>query len=166
MFVPLLSVRLVRVSYRLCWQDDPCSSLEGEVRPGILEKHQETAAEANEEEDMDEQPDQPGKEASKPKRTDIDDAKATPDRCKRSFLEVAEWLRVCFSCNPIGNYGGGIVRFLHCYRGQAGKMFSFLLDECCVTDDEDVGMTWNSQIWLDLDASVMIDVSTQPLAGR
>ena len=56
MLVLLFFVRLVRMSYRLCWQDDPCPSLEGEVRPGILEKHQETAAEANEEEDMDEQP--------------------------------------------------------------------------------------------------------------
>ena len=71
--------------------DEPRPAAEGQVRPGPVEQHQQPVAEADQEEDVDEQPGQPGEEAraASAART-VAHRRAAADDGEAALVEVAE----------------------------------------------------------------------------
>src|SRR5690348_6810690 len=70
--------------------DEPCASLPGEVGPGPLHHDEHAVLEANEHEDVDEQPGQPGHQPPEPERTNLGDGGRATDRGHGAAVDVVE----------------------------------------------------------------------------
>src|SRR2546422_1638269 len=70
--------------------DQPRASAIGEVRPRPLEQHQHAVAEADQEEDVHEDPDQPREESAEMELPDVSHGLAAADDRELAFVPVAE----------------------------------------------------------------------------
>src|SRR4051794_27839844 len=69
--------------------DEPRASVVGEVGPSPLEENDEPVAEPDQEEDVDEEPGQPGEQAREPDPVQVGDARGAADRGQRALVLVA-----------------------------------------------------------------------------
>lgn len=76
--------------------------MERKVRPRVLEQDNKAIGEANQEKEVDNQPGQPGEEACKVERSDIDYSEATPNRRKHSLIAIVKGLPTRVAREAIG----------------------------------------------------------------
>src|SRR5512134_3692341 len=96
--------------------DEPSASLEGEVRPGPLEHHQDSVAKADQEEDVDEDPEEPRHESRRLELADVGDAAPPPDHGELALVAIPK--RAASLAAQIRlDRGGGVLTHLN--RGGA-----------------------------------------------
>ena len=90
----VLLVRLLRL--RVGPGDQPRAALERDVVPRPVERHDDAVAEADEEVDVRDAPQQPGEEAGERQPAELDDGALAPDGRERAgILEAERWLSSC-----------------------------------------------------------------------
>src|SRR5262249_59491710 len=123
--------------------DQPRAAVERDVRPGPLDHHDEPVAEADQEKDVDEQPEDPGEEAGEPEAADLADGGASADGGQHPFVDVVERLA------PTTFEGGddvprGALALLDRGRGDARGQGAVRLDVDQVAEALDVVRTAES----------------------
>src|SRR5215470_19570799 len=105
-------------------EDDPGPAAEGDIGPQPVERHDNAGAEADQEENMGETPDQPGRPAGEHHPTEIRHGIVAPDGCKAALMAVAEWRRRGRALHARPNHARGIGPHLLRRRGHARRELS------------------------------------------
>src|SRR6266852_475337 len=142
--------------------DEPCPPLEGREVHQPLERHHQAVAKADQEHEMQQQPQEPAQQTGGAKLADRDDAIEASHHGHISLVDVAKCLGVWFANGLIRNDGSHVVSLLHRYRCNTWQRFAILGTTRRISKHKNVGMTGDSQIAADLDAACPVRLSAQP----
>ncbi len=150
----------------LVFGDEGAGAFAFEVGPDPLAEDGEAAAEADEEKDVDEEPEQPGDDAGEAAFADFGDGAVVADGGHGAAVfvgEFAAWLAAEIAEDV---FGGGFA-LLHGGGGEAGDLFSFGVGEGGhVADDEDFAVAGEAQIFFDGDAAGAVGFGGEFFAER
>ena len=131
-------------------RDEPGAAIVGDVGPGPLDHHQQPVAESDQEEDMDEEPHQPGQVARELPSTELGNGRASADGGEHPLVAITEGTP---GLSPQGAPGvvGRDRPHLHGGRGDARHELPAVLKMSEVADDVDFGAAGDRQVRLDQD---------------
>src|ERR1700693_4133353 len=126
-------------------RDEARAPLPGHIRPRPLEQDDEPVAEADEVEDVDEAPEEPGGETGKPDPSEVCDGRAPSEDGQVPRVAVAKGLPfLSVYCRQ--DVLRGAPSLLNRDLGNAGQGLSRLVSEDReVPDDEDLGVAWDGK---------------------
>src|SRR5262249_38024222 len=146
--------------------DEPRAALEGNIGPEPVEQHREPIAEADQEEDVDGAPEEPGEPPAQLDEAEIADRDLAPDRRQVARVAVAEGGHRL--AGEAGEDGPRRVGALLLGGGRdAGDGPARGVDAGGgVADDEDLGMPRHAEVGLDDDASGAVLPGAEPFRRR
>src|SRR5260370_677383 len=101
----------------------------GDIRPGQFEEHQEAIAEADQEDDVHEEPCEPRRVSGQPESSNHRDSRGPPDRGHAAPIAVAEG-QVRSAAEPTEDIVRRRAALLDRHRSDAGQRRARLLKEC------------------------------------
>src|SRR5438105_4903084 len=122
-----------------------------EVVDTPVEQGDQLVAEADQQDQVDSQPDQPAEEAADGQRSELGDGAVASDRRHRPLVDVAEG-RVVRSGEACRDGAGDVVALLDGHCPQHGQLPALLHRHGEVADDVDLGMAGQAEVGLDGDA--------------
>ncbi len=125
----------------------------------------ETVAKADQEEDVDEQPEQPGEEAGRLDRPDLGDGGAPADRGQHPLVDVTE-RQPRLAAQGAHDVLRGVPPLLHGGGGDARHESSVVFEVGQVADDVDIVTARDGQLGLDHDAAGPVERDAERLGQR
>src|SRR6202011_452788 len=123
--------------------NQPCAFVETEISPRPLKKHGETIAKSNEEDDVHEQPGQPGRKAAEMQQFQIGDSFVSSNRGHAAFIPIPKLLRLA-SFKRGQDVARRMTALLHRDRRNTGQGLAGLMRKVCqISDHLDFRMTGN-----------------------
>ena len=147
-------------------RNQACASFVRKVRPRPLDQHDQPVTEADEKENVDEKPGQPGDEARNMKFPKVSDGGSASDGGETAFVHVVKVL-AGFTCQVTLNVFGRCCSFLYGYRRDSGKHFAvFIFQSSQVADDKNFRMPSNTQVGIHQHSAGAIDWNAQLFSQR
>src|SRR5690242_419948 len=146
----LHTIKRVLIAFQ---RNQSCPAMVGQVRPCPLEEGYHAVAEADQVEDVDDQPCDPGEKAGHFHQPQVNQSVGTSYGGKVALVKVAERLMLLFARDALCNERGHIAAFLHGNGGNTGERLAVLRDGGGVADDEDVGMAGKREVAFYLDTT-------------
>src|SRR5215218_1335045 len=104
-------------------RDQTCTLIEAQIRPCPLNEHEQTIAEPDQEDDVNEQPCQPRGQPAKMKKFQIRNGLVAADRGHTSFIEITKRPRL-FAADHSQNVASCLAPFLHCHGRDSRQRLS------------------------------------------
>src|SRR5438128_2208283 len=145
--------------------DQASAPLPGDVRPYPLHEDADPEARLRQEFEMDRGPCQPREKPAEVQPAALQHGEALANHRHGPFVEVAERRRRRFPGDATVNDGSGVAALLHGHLCDAGQRMTVLIERRRIADDEDLGMSWHAEIWLDAHAAGAIRRRLEPLAS-
>src|SRR6185312_12613196 len=128
---------------RIGSRNEARAAIEREVGKGPLNRNQDAALKFHDIEQVDEQPEQPRKEAAEVELADLGHRALTSDSGEVPLIEIVERLRR-FAAQASGDETRGVASLLHGGGRHPRHLLTvFLLDACEIADDENFRMAGN-----------------------
>src|SRR5262249_30563407 len=147
--------------------DEPGAAVERDIGPEPLRHYRKPVAVANQEEDMDHAPEQPGRVAGRSDPAEVGNGRSAADGGQAAEVAIAEGPgRSVPGKHPPDACGNEGALLLGGRRQTRNGAAAFVEDQGRVADDEDSGMARKREVGPDLDASGAVLLRPQPFRRR
>src|ERR1700739_137504 len=147
--------------------NEPVASLSCHVGPNPLQENAQAEARRGEELEVHGGPGQPSQKAAYFDFRALQHRKTLADYGHGALVKVAEGTRRRIANDAAVNQLSCITPLLHCHLCNARKGFAVLIEGCRIAHDENLGMCWHCEIFLNANPPCTIHLDVQPLSrGR
>src|SRR5260370_28268731 len=143
--------------------NQPVAPLSCHIGPYPLQKNAQTEARGGEELEVHGGPGQPSQKAAYLNFAALQHSKTLSDHGHGALVKVAKGTRRRTANDAAVNQPSGITPLLHRHLRDSRKRFTVLIEGCRIAHDENLGMCWHREIFLNANPPATIHLDIQPL---